>query len=88
MRPGDLKLHHLGPEVVGVTVQPYLRLEPDAELVAALAPVRVRLHAQRVEVVNDVAVVVVVRQVADREVHLGDHLATYRWIAASAAMAK
>ena len=90
VRAGDLELDDLGPEVVGVAVQPHLGREPDAELVAALAAVADRLDAQRVEVVDDVGVVLVVGQVADREVHLGawSHAAAYRCTAASAAIAK
>ena len=68
--PRDLELHHLGAEVVGVAVQPDLRGEAHAELVAALAAVAVGLDAQRVEVVDDIGVVLVLRQVADGEVHL------------------
>ena len=86
--PRDLELDDLGAEVVGVAVQPDLGRQPDAELVAALAAVAVRLDPQRVEVVDDLGVVVVFGQVADREVHLGPLATRYRWTAASAAIAK
>ena len=71
MRARDLELDHLGPEVIGVPVQADLWVEAHAELVAALATVPGGLDPQRVEVVDDVAVVAVLRQVADREVHGG-----------------
>ena len=69
VRARDLELDDLGSEVVGVAVQPDLGRQPDAELVAALPAVAGRLDAERVQVVDDVAVVLVVGQVADREVH-------------------
>ena len=69
VRARDLELDHLGAEVVGVPVQAHLGVEAHAELVAPLAAVRRGLDPQRVEVVDDVAVVAVLRQVADREVH-------------------
>ena len=70
VRPGDLELDDVRAEVVGVTVQPDLGCEPDAELVTALPGSRRRLHAERVQVVDDVAVVLVAREIANREVHL------------------
>ena len=70
MRARDLELDDLGAEVVGVAVQPHLGREPDAELVAPLSAGRRRLDAERVQVVDDLAVVLVARQISDREVHL------------------
>ena len=69
-RGGDAELDHLGAEVVEVAADPRLRLDAGVELVAALGGGGRGAHPQRVQVVGDRRVIVVLGQEADREVHL------------------
>ncbi len=96
VRACDLELDDVGAEVVLVPVLAHLRGEAHGEVVDLLAATRRGTDAQRVDVVDDVGVVSVAAEVADREVHLlalvggGAHalVHTPEWTAATAATAK
>jgi hypothetical protein len=66
---GHAELDDLGAVIVEVALQARLRVDADVEVVDALRRGRGRPHAQRVEVVGDPALVAVLGQIPDREVH-------------------
>ena len=66
---GDAELDDLGAVVVEVALQARLGVDAHVEVVDALGRGRRRPHAQGVEVVGHLALVVVLGQVADGEVH-------------------
>ena len=70
---GDAELDDLGAVVVQVALQARLGVDADVEVVDALGRGGGRPHAQGVEVVGDPALVGVLGQVADGEVHADDH---------------
>jgi hypothetical protein len=87
-RTRDLELDHLGAEVVVVALQAGLGIEPDRELLDALAAVGRRADAQGVQVVTDLGVIGVPRDEADRESGVSVAVGHQTCTAATAATAK
>jgi hypothetical protein len=72
VRLGHAELDDLGAVVVEVALEARLGVHADVEVVDALRRGRRRAHAEGVEVVGDPALVAVLGQVPDREVHANE----------------